>query len=556
MLPAKQDKKKNHLKEITILRQRISELETLENDLKRAEEKASHINAVLYASRRVHQLIASDNDIEKLLKGVCKNLIETRGYYNAWIALLDQSGNLIISAEAGLGNDFKPMIKQLKCGGLPECGRRALAQSDVVVTKDPLATCKDCILSKAYYGREAMSARLEHGGRTYGLLAISIPAEYTNNDEERSLFKEIADDISFALYSLEHAEEHRRVIESLEDSERRYRDLFNSASDALLIRDLEGNILEVNRAVSDITGYTEMELTEMNISQFLTPESVDITIERQQRQLKGEVASQRYELELIRKDGMRTIIDVMISIIHKSGQPVAIQANIRDVTEQKRVKENMRFYIAEITKAQEEERKRIARELHDETAQDLATLLLDFDSIIESKERLPEATLHSIDKLRERAESIMEGVRRFSRELRPAILDQLGLLPALEWLADDMNVSYGIDANVKVNGTKRRFSPDVELVLFRIAQEAFRNVQKHSRASKMETVVEFSEGKTRMAIYDNGKGLDVGGNLKELPRTGKLGLAGMEERVRLLGGKLRIQSEPGKGTSITVEAPI
>jgi PAS domain S-box-containing protein len=548
MYPAKQEKKKNHLKEITILRQRISELETLENDLKRAEEKASHINAVLHASRRVHQLLVNENDIEKLLKGVCKNLVETRGYYNAWIALLDESENLINSAETGLGKDFKLMVKRLKNGKLPACGRLALAQPDAVVTKDPVSICKDCLLSKAYHGRGAMSARLEHGGKTYGLLAISIPVEYTDDNEERSLFKEIADDIALALYSLEHAEEHRRAKESLEESERRYRDLFNGASDALCIRDLKGNILEVNRAMSDITGYTEMELTRLHISQILTPESVDITMERQQRRLKGEIAGQRYELELIRKDGMRTIIDLMISIIHKNGQPVAIQANIRDVTEQKRLKENMSFYIAEITKAQEEER--------DETAQDLATLLLDFDAIIEGKERMPETTLHLVDQLRERAESIMEGVRRFSHELRPAILDQLGLLPALEWLADDINVSYGIDANIKVNGTKRRFSPDVELLMFRIAQEAFRNVQKHSRASKTEIVVEFGEDKTRMTIYDNGKGFDVGESLTELPRTGKLGLAGMEERVRLLGGKLRIQSEPGKGTSITVEAPI
>lgn len=339
-------------------------------------------------------------------------------------------------------------------------------------------------------------------------------------------------------------------------SEERYRDLFNSASDAIIIRDLEGNIFEVSQAMSELTGYTTDELRNMNISQFLTPDSFNITMEMQQRQLEGETIGQRYELELINKDGANLICDVAIRILKENAKPVAVQATIRDITEQKRLRENMQFYIAEITKAQEEERKRIARELHDETAQDLATLLLNFDAIIESKERLPQTTIHSIDQLRETAESIMEGVRRFSHELRPAILDQMGLLPAIEWLVDDINVSYGIDARMKVIGTERRFSPEVELVLFRIVQEAFRNVQKHAQASKIEVVVEFKEGKMRMSIFDNGTGFDVGGGLAELPRAGKLGLIGMDERARLLGGNLRIKSEPGKGTTIEIEAPV
>jgi len=339
-------------------------------------------------------------------------------------------------------------------------------------------------------------------------------------------------------------------------SEERYRDLFNSASDAIVIRDLDGNIFEVNQAMTALSGYTASELMTMNISQFLTPVSFKIAIEMQQRQLEGEIIKQRYELELIRKDGASVVCDAAIRILKENAQPVAVQATIRDITEQKRLRENMQFYITEITKAQEEERKRIARELHDETAQDLATLLLDFDAIIESKERLTETIIPSMDQLRERAESIMEGVRRFSQELRPGIVDQLGLLPALQWLVDDINVSYGIDARIKVNGTERRFLPEVELVLFRVAQEAFRNVQKHAQASKIELVVGFSEGKTRISICDNGIGFDVGGSLAELPRVGKLGLIGMKERARLLGGNLKIHSDPGKGTTIEIEVPV
>ena len=351
-------------------------------------------------------------------------------------------------------------------------------------------------------------------------------------------------------------QDHKNTSGLLTASEARYRHLFNSASDAIYVCDLKGNILEANRAMSDMTGYTTEELINMNISQIYTSESYKTTMERQERLLDGEVGSGRDELILIKKDGTTTTVDVMISVIYKNTQPAAVQASMRDVTEQKHLRDNLQYYIVEITKAQEEERKRIARELHDDTAQDLATLLLDFDAIIESKEKLSESTRLSIDQLRNRAERIMEGVRRFSHELRPAIVDQLGLLPALEWLVNEFNVSYGIKAHMQVNGSKRRFSPEQELLLFRIAQEAFRNVQKHAQASEIELVIDFTKDKIIMTIRDNGKGLNDIGSIQELPRAGKLGLIGMEERARLLGGNLRVQSEPEKGTTIEIEAPV
>jgi len=149
----------------------------------------------------------------------------------------------------------------------------------------------------------------------------------------------------------------------------------------------------------------------------------------------------------------------------------------------------------------------------------------------------------------------MQGVRRLSQDLRPAALDRLGLLSALEWLASDITEYSGIEIKVNVVNSERRLPEEVELVLFRITQEALRNVWRHSQATRAEIAVEFDESKTKVTISDNGKGFNLPETIGDLARDGKLGLAGMQERARLLGGSLTVQSEPGRGSTITVELP-
>lgn len=523
---------------------------------KRAESRVEHLNAVLRAIRNINHLIAVERDRDRLLKGACENLIETRGYYNAWIVLLDGSGNFVASAEAGLGKYFAPMVEQMKHGELTNCARRALAHSDVVVTEDPFLTCSDCPLAKMYGGRGAMSVRLERNGKLYGLVSTSIPAEFTTDDEERSLFKEVAGDIALALHVMEQDEEHKWATEALKESENRYRDLFNSASDAILIRDLEGNILEVNQAASELTGYTVDELVKTNIRQFLTAESFEIAMKKQRRQLEGEATSQRYELEMVRKDGTRAVIEAMISIINENEQPVAIQATVRDVTEERKMRDSTRFYLHQVTIAQEEERKRIARELHDDTAQELVALSRRLDKLSATSTKLSRRDSTLLEEAQQDVDRILEGVRRFSRDLRPSILDDLGLLPALEWLASELTKQFDIAIATAVVGTERRFSPEAELVMFRIAQEALRNTCRHAQASRASVAMEYGEDKTIIRVSDNGKGFELPERLSDLASLGKLGLAGMEERARLLGGTLSLQSAPGKGTTVTIEVPI
>ena len=228
----------------------------------------------------------------------------------------------------------------------------------------------------------------------------------------------------------------------------------------------------------------------------------------------------------------------------------------RDVAMEKQMKENLRFYLQQVTRAQEEERRRIARELHDGTAQDLVVLSRQLDNLISTADHFSKQDLTHLEELRQQIDRALDELRRFSQDLRPSILDDLGLLPALEWLTADLSQHFEIAIGMGVLGSIRRFPPETELVLFRITQEALRNVWKHSEASRAWVTVEFGDDKTVLTVKDNGKSFELPERIDDLASVGKLGLAGMQERAQLIGGKLTLQSEPGKGTTVTVEAPI
>ncbi len=217
--------------------------------------------------------------------------------------------------------------------------------------------------------------------------------------------------------------------------------------------------------------------------------------------------------------------------------------------------ENMRFYARRITQAQENERRRIARELHDDTIQSLVALSRRLEALITPDGSLPE-TADYIGELQEAIGNVIKRVRRFSRDLRPSILDNLGLLPALEELTAELGRQSSFQAEFRVVGQERRLSSDVELTLFRIAQEALNNIRKHAQATKIVTTVELSNGAIKMIIQDNGKGFKPPALTDHPTAAGKLGLTGMHERARLLGGVLEVNSEPGRGTKVIVNVPI
>ena len=371
-----------------------------------------------------------------------------------------------------------------------------------------------------------------------------------------SLIKNTKGRIVGAIETLEDITERLKAEEALRDSERKFRDLFESASDAIWVHDLEGNIQTANAAATKLTGYTVEELCRSNVKLFLTEESLLRSKDYESSLQSPHPVIMPYEQKVIRKDRSEALCMVTANPITHFGELKAFQNIARDVTEEKRLYENLRYYLREITRAQEEERKRISRELHDSTAQNLIALLHKMENLLDDRGTLPVRQAKALWSYYEEIRDILQEVRRFSRDLRPAILDDLGLLPAIDWLAGDVKNTYGVEVGIKISGSERRLSQDAELLFFRIIQEALRNVTKHSHASSAEVQIAFNDKNVTVTISDDGHGFQVPENLGGLPQIGKLGLAGMMERVQLIGGKLNIKSEPGKGTQVIVEAPV
>jgi signal transduction histidine kinase len=211
--------------------------------------------------------------------------------------------------------------------------------------------------------------------------------------------------------------------------------------------------------------------------------------------------------------------------------------------------ESLQSYVRQVTQAQEEERLRIARDLHDETAQALVGLVRKLEQLGTAG---GSSLTQPINELLEQARNTLQSVRRYSRNLRPSVLDDLGLLAAIDMVVEDTDKRIPEGAKLKVSGKPRRLGGPLELALFRIAQEALRNVEKHASATSALVELDFTEEEIRLSVADDGAGFSPPKSVSDLALSGKLGLLGMKERAELVGGSFEIHASPQKGTRLVV----
>ncbi len=337
---------------------------------------------------------------------------------------------------------------------------------------------------------------------------------------------------------------------ALRISEARYRGLFETAGEAILVLDEGERITECNAAATLLLQKPAERLRGQALRDIF-PLAVSSAL---RAAIHGLVGARNGAVLLESPNGAEFWIDPVCTPFAE--QEGLIQVVLRNVTEQKRRQVGLETYSAQILKAQEEERKRVAQDLHDDTVQSLLVLCRKLD---DSEVGFPADVDGLSTVLRDAhcyAESIVDALRRFARGLRPTILDDLGLGPALDRLATEVMSHCSMQGKLLIQGRVQRLPPDTELALFRIGQEALHNVERHSNARKFRVTLSYRPEQTKLVIQDDGNGFRPPPALDAFANQNKLGLLGMQERARIVGGRLRILSAPGSGAKVIAEVPV
>ena len=212
-------------------------------------------------------------------------------------------------------------------------------------------------------------------------------------------------------------------------------------------------------------------------------------------------------------------------------------------------------YIEKVLETQESERQRIAQELHDETIQTLLVILGHTETLISADHHEASEVKEHAGQIRDTTINVVENLRRLSLDLRPSILDNLGLIPALRWLVDRMGKDCNIRGKITISGTERKLSSRVESTIFRIVQEALNNIRRHSQAYNAFITLGFTDTNLKMKIEDDGQGFSAPKEIGWFANKGSLGLIGMQQRISSLGGAFQIHSRPGEGTVLLFDLP-
>lgn len=347
----------------------------------------------------------------------------------------------------------------------------------------------------------------------------------------------------------------RRAEAALQDSEERWKAVVTQAPDFIFILDREGRIFYINRTTSS---FTSEEVIGASTLDFLLPKDRSTAADAYRRAF-DEKKSVTYEIQgHVDDKGTTAWFRNRVAPLYRNGKVANLILISTDITESKRAEEalkvsfaGMRRLAARLQSAREEEKKRIALDIHDRLGQSLTGLKLDLSSLALRLGKDAEGRRRVKDIFRSLDETIRT-VREISTELRPAVLDNLGLKAAIEWQARELQGRTGLRCRLDLSARDTRLDPECAAAVFRIFQEISTNIVRHAKASRFHVLLKEFPDRLTLTVSDDGKGI----SRKALENPSSLGLLGMHERALAFGGTVDIQGRRGRGTTVAVAVPL
>ncbi len=351
--------------------------------------------------------------------------------------------------------------------------------------------------------------------------------------------------------------EHRKAERALHESEEKYRNLVERANDGIVIIQ-DGIMKYLNPRLAEMGGYTVQESTGTPFTDYLHPAERHIVIDRYNQRLSGENVEPIYETVLKRKDGSAINVEINASIISYEGRPADLVL-VRDITERKHTEEQLRASRQQLRSlsdhlqsVREEERTNLARDIHDELGQLLTALKIDLSRLAKEFPPDQESSLEKTRSMSKLVDMTIQKVKSISAELRPSLLDDFGLVAAMEWQVGEFQKLTGIRIEISIKPDDIVLDSDRSTVLFRIFQELLTNVARHADATKVKASLIEEADKIVLTLKDNGRGITN----EQISNPRSFGLLGIRERVRSWQGEFKTSGIPSKGTTAVVIIPL
>ena len=526
------------------------------SERKKAEQKIIKANRLYFFNSQINQMIVRTKDETTLFREACQIAVSEGRFKMAWIGMIDEATKTVVPVmHAGDDSDYPSAIKAISLGEDPESRGpigTALRQGKYAVCNDiendeRMIPWKKEALNRGY--QSFMALPIKNSGKIVGMFSFYTPVKDFFDAAEIALLEEATNDVSFALEIFEKERLRNKAEEAIGKAVERYDILARATSDTIWDWDIVNNSMLYNDGITQMFGYhaSEVENVVDWWNEKLFPDDFKKVTELIEEVFEKGLQKFQVTYRFRCADGsFKHIFDRAYVLFDDNGNPSRMIGAMQDITYH--VNEEMRISKA-IIDAQEQERRFIGGELHDNVNQVLASSLMAL-SMVKNSKSITKKTLEYIELGKAHIFNAIDEVRKLSHKLAPASFDDTSLKDAFENLLQSFNVNEQFDIKLEMDNVCNAISGDIQINLYRILQEQVKNIVKYAAATEIEIVVKKSGSAIVMRICDNGKGFD----LKSVKKG--IGLSNIKKRAQSFSGKVIINSAVGKGCEIIVEIPL